>query len=174
MRVVNFNGPRLLGKTLQSGLTPHFLLHNHTEMKATDPPVIVQQTFAASSETVWSAITNHPEMLKWYFEELPAFKPEVGFETSFVIELDDRKFTHLWKVTEVNAGKSIKYAWEYEEHPGSAEVAFVVEELEDKTTLSVTVDVTEDFSEDIPEFERDSCIAGWEYFLGQQLAGYLS
>ena len=143
-------------------------------MKVSDPPVVVEKTFAAPSGTVWRAITHHSEMIKWYFDELPAFEPALGFETSFVIEVEGRKFTHQWKVTEVELGKTIKYAWGYEEHPGSAVVAFVVKDLGDKTNLSVTVDVTEDFSEDIPEFKRDSCVAGWEYFIGQQLAGYLA
>ena len=143
-------------------------------MKTTDPPVIVENTIDADCQTVWNAITIHDEMVKWYFEENPAFEAKVGFETQFVIEVEDRKFTHCWKVTKVDPAKLIAYSWHYPEYPGAAVVTFnLIPKTDSQTTVRVTVDVTEDFPDHIPEFKRDSCVAGWEYFLKEQLAGYL-
>ena len=40
-------------------------------------------------------------MRQWYFENIPAFKAEVGFETQFEIHNQGRIFPHRWKVTKV-------------------------------------------------------------------------
>ena len=39
--------------------------------------------------------------------------------------------------------------------------------------LRVIVTVLEDFPDNIPEFETESCRMGWQYFLGQQLKEFL-
>jgi hypothetical protein len=33
--------------------------------------------------------------------------------------------------------------------------------------------ITEDYPSDVPEFKRESCIGGWNYFLGEMLKGFL-
>lgn len=63
-------------------------------MKETEEPVIVEQTFDASVETVWNAITVLDQMRQWYFENIPSFRPEVGFETQFDVQNEDRHFLH--------------------------------------------------------------------------------
>jgi len=52
-------------------------------MKKNEEPIIVEQTFNTSVDTVWNALTEIDQMRKWYFESIPSFKPEVGFETQF-------------------------------------------------------------------------------------------
>ncbi len=47
-------------------------------------------------------------MRKWYFENIPAFKPEVGFETQFNVQSEERNFLHKWKVTEVQPSENDK------------------------------------------------------------------
>jgi hypothetical protein len=37
----------------------------------------------------------------------------------------------------------------------------------------LTVEVLEDFPDDIPEFRRESCIGGWNYFINHRLKEYL-
>ena len=142
-------------------------------MKTTDDPIVVEQIFNSSVESVWNSITDINEMHKWYFENIPAFKPEVGFETQFNVQSEKRNFLHIWKVTEVEPLKMIKYSWEFEEYPGKSTSAFEILKENNQTKLRLTVEVMKDFPDDIPEFKRESCIAGWEYFLNGRLKEFL-
>jgi uncharacterized protein YndB with AHSA1/START domain len=86
----------------------------------------------------------------------------------------DRHFFHKWKVTEVVPVKRIAYAWTFDNYPGASTSTFDLSANGDSTTLKLTVVVTVSFPEDIPEFQRESCVAGWEYFIGQRLRSYLA
>ena len=70
-------------------------------MRKEDEPIVVEQTFNASIETVWNAITDIDQMRQWYFENIPSFEPKVGFETQFNVQCQGRDFLHMWKVTEL-------------------------------------------------------------------------
>jgi uncharacterized protein YndB with AHSA1/START domain len=143
-------------------------------MKKTDPPIIVKESFQSSVEKVWSAITQLEEMTQWYFENIPSFQAKVGFETQFPVQSEDRVFTHLWKVTEVIPFQKITYTWTYKEYAGDAYVTFDLIENDNHVTLAVSLIVTEDFPTGIPEFTRENCIGGWEYFIGNRLKAYLA
>ncbi|MDX5420355.1 MAG: SRPBCC domain-containing protein [Hymenobacteraceae bacterium] len=143
------------------------------ETTAKSTPIIVEQEFNAPKQKVWEAITNLDQMTQWYFENIPDFKPEVGFKTKFVIELPERTFTHLWEVVEVEPGQQIKYLWSYEEYEGMGSVKFSLSEEGDKTTLRLTNEGLETFPADIPEFAPESCRGGWEYFIKGRLKAYL-
>lgn len=65
------------------------------------------------------------------------------------------------------------YDWRFEGYPGVGLVSFELMEHGGSTTLKLTNAVLEDFPEDVAEFERGSCLAGWQYFIGQSLRGYL-
>ena len=142
-------------------------------MKVTEAPVNVEETFKVSAEAVWNAITVIDEMREWYFENIPAFEARVGFETQFMVTNEGREFPHMWKVTEVVPLKKISYDWRFAGYPGVGLVTFELTGQGGATTLSLTNAVLEDFPDDVPEFERDSCLAGWQYFIGQSLRGYL-
>ncbi len=142
-------------------------------MKTSDEPIIVEQTFNSSIESVWHSITEIGQMRQWYFENISAFKPEIGFETQFNVQSNDRNFLHNWKVTEVEHLKMIKYSWELEDYPGKSTAAFELLKEENKTKLRLTVDILEDFPENILEFTRESCIAGWKYFINSKLRDFL-
>jgi len=142
-------------------------------MKKSDEPIVVEQTFAATPDDVWRAITDIDQMHQWYFENIPAFEPEVGFETQFNVQSENRNFLHLWKVTEVIPGKKITYGWKFAKYPGDSFVVWELFEQDDGTKLRLTVVVEEDFPEDIPEFERESCLGGWKYFIKERLKEYL-
>ena len=43
----------------------------------------------------------------------------------------------------------------------------------DSTQLTLTCTVREDFPDEFPEFQPAGCIAGWEYFIQQNLKQYL-
>ena len=41
-------------------------------------PIVVEQSFPVTPETVWRAITKPNLMRLWYFEQIEDFRPEVG------------------------------------------------------------------------------------------------
>jgi len=136
--------------------------------------VVVNQDFEASIETLWSAITEHDQMIQWFFENIPAFKPEVGFKTQFLIENEARKFTHLWEIVEVIPNQKIVYNWKYDEYGGEGLVFFELIENGKGSTLRLTNRWLGEFSQNIPEFSRESCLGGWEYFINGRLKKYLA
>ena len=52
-------------------------------------------------------------------------------------------------------------------------VAFELFEEDDSTRLNLTHRVTESFPDDIPEFKRESGLAGWNYFIKTSLKEFL-
>jgi uncharacterized protein YndB with AHSA1/START domain len=103
-----------------------------------------------------------------------SFKPEEGFETQFNIRSETRIFLHKWKVTKVIPPKKIKYEWTFEGYTGRSTTLFELFGQDNSTKLILTVEVLEDFPDDIPEFKRESCIGGWNYFINNRLKEYLS
>ncbi len=142
-------------------------------MTENDEPVVIEQTYNASLDAVWSSITEIDHMRQWYFENIPSFKPEVGFETRFNVQSQGRDFLHIWQVTEVVPLKRIKYNWNYENYPGDSFVVFELFKDNDETKLRLTAQVKESFPEDIPEFSRDSCVEGWTFFIKKRLREFL-
>ena len=138
-----------------------------------DEPIIVEQTFHASIDTVWKSITEIDLMRQWYFDSIPSFKPEIGFETQFNVESGDKNFLHLWKVIEVVPLKKIAYNWKYDGIPGDSFVAFELFKQNDLTMLRLTHQIMESFPEDIPEFSRENGVEGWTFFIRKSLKDFL-
>ncbi|TDQ30646.1 SRPBCC family protein [Zeaxanthinibacter enoshimensis] len=136
-------------------------------------PIIVSQTLNAPREKVWSALTNHEEMVQWYFEQIVDFKPVIGFSTDFDVTSGGRIFRHQWEVTEVVPGERITYTWNYPDYPGEGLVTFELEEDGDGTLVRVLNWGIETFPQEIPEFSSASCKAGWEYFIQGRLKEYI-
>ena len=143
-------------------------------MKVSEPLIEVKQRFQQPIEKVWKALTDVNEMRQWFFENIPAFDPSVGFKTQFTIESEDRQFPHLWEVTEVVPFQKIVYNWKYEGYKGDSFVTFQLSEVDNQTQLCLTTKATEDFPDTIPEFKRDSCIAGWNYFIKTSLVNFFN
>jgi uncharacterized protein YndB with AHSA1/START domain len=143
-------------------------------MKKTEEPIIVEQVFEICKERIWRSITELEEMLKWYFDNIPDFEPVVGFRTEFNVISGERNFLHKWSVTEVVPNEKIVYNWQYEGYEGSADVCFQIFDLGSKAKLELKVIVLEDFAEGIPEFSRESCTNGWNYFINERLKEYLA
>ena len=136
--------------------------------------VIVKQNFEASTEVLWKAITEHHQMILWFFENIPEFEARVGFKTQFLIENEGRKFTHLWEIMEVRPNQKIVYNWKYDEYEGEGLVFFELVENEKGSSLLLTNKWIGEFPQDIPELSRESCLGGWEYFINGRLKEYLS
>ena len=112
-------------------------------------------------------------MKQWFFDNIASFEPTVGFKTRFVIQVEDRIFPHLWKLTEIVPMKKIVYDWRYEGYPGNAIVVFELIEEGNQTKLRLTYTVVEKFPDNIPEFTRESGIEGWSYFINKSLKQFL-
>jgi len=138
-------------------------------------PIIVEETFNTNSKTIWSAITELNQMVLWFFEGIPDFKPEVGFETQFTVSSISRDFLHVWEIIEVIPEELIVYKWTYPEYfDGDSFVTFKLAMIsENQTTLSVIADGMENYPQDIPEFKRESGVNGWNYFIKESLSNYL-
>jgi uncharacterized protein YndB with AHSA1/START domain len=142
-------------------------------MKTTDQPILVEQLFEVSPTELWKAITQGEQMKHWFFENIETFEPKVGFETRFVVESNQRTFPHQWKIIEVEPLKRITYNWCYEGYDGDSLVTFELTEQGKNTRLVLTHTTTKDFPANIPEFTRESCIGGWNYFIKERLTNYL-
>lgn len=142
-------------------------------MKVNEAPVVVKVKFLVSKSVLWKAITNPEEMVQWFFPQMKDFKAEVGFKTQFNVAVEDRNYMHLWKIIEVIPEQKIVYDWRYENYKGIGHICFEISETATGSELTLTNTVLKDFQENIPEFNRESCEGGWNYFLGQQLANYL-
>ncbi len=142
-------------------------------MKTNDPDVIVEQDFPCSSVALWQAITDPAQMRQWFFDNIPDFEPRVGFTTEFMVDAGERQFLHQWTVTEVAPQEKLAYRWRYGGYAGAGLSVFELASDEESSQLRVSFVVEEDFSSDIPEFERDACLGGWQYFIAE-LGRYLA
>ncbi|AFL83683.1 hypothetical protein Belba_1044 [Belliella baltica DSM 15883] len=138
-------------------------------MKKSEAPILVRETFDLSIELLWSYLTERELMIQWYFENIPEFQAMLGFETEFEVENEGRVFPHNWKVMAVTPFRKISYNWKYKGFAGDSTVTFELRDLGGKTELSLTHEVLEDFNDEIPEFSRASCQAGWTYFIKERL-----
>lgn len=139
----------------------------------TDLPIIKEETFNAPLMEVWEAITDVEKMKEWYFDNIPAFKPEVGFKTEFNVSSGERNFLHRWKIVAVELGRMVKYSWQFREYPGEGFVTFELFDKGEQTLLRLTAENMESFPQDVPEFSRESCSGGWDYFIHGRLKEYL-
>ena len=142
-------------------------------MKNNYEPIVVEQTFGSSIKNVWDALTVPEEMREWYFSNISSFEPTVGFETRFVVHVEDRVFPHIWRLTEVISMKKLAYEWKFEGYTGSGISYFELSDEGQKTTLKLTFEVLEKFPDNIPEFKRESGVIGWNYFIRESLKKYL-
>lgn len=150
------------------------MTHNSSFKTGKDsPPIVVEQAFNVPKATLWRTITEHQRMIKWFFDNIPEFKAEVGFKTQFNVRADARDFHHLWAITEAIPEQKIVYDWRYKNLPGVGKVTFELFEQGDGSLLRITNEGLESFPQDVPEFARESCEGGWKYFIQGNLKRYL-
>ena len=130
-------------------------------------PIVVEESFNHPASVIWAALTERDQMIQWFFENIPAFLPEVGFNTTFPVVSGDRTFTHHWMIQAVTPEEKIVYHWSYEEYPGEGFVTFLISPQDDECLVSITNEGLETFPQDIPEFARENCENGWKYFMGR-------
>ncbi|NNF35385.1 MAG: SRPBCC domain-containing protein [Saprospiraceae bacterium] len=139
-----------------------------------DQPVVLSQYFKHPSQKVWYAITDHEKMIQWFFDNIPSFSAEPGFKTRFIVENEGRVFPHLWEIIEVIDGEKITIDWKYEGYKGSSNVTFSIKKKGYGCILKVEHLNTSPYDTSIPEFTRESCQGGWDYFIKERLVKYLN
>jgi len=133
--------------------------------------VVIERTFNAPVERVWSALTDVEQMRQWYFD-LKEFKPTVGFEFEFVVEHEGSRYHHLCRVTDVILQKKIAYTWRYKGEPGDSLVTFELFPEGNKTRLKLTHTGIEKFPR-TPAYARKNFEAGWTAIIGSELKQFL-
>jgi uncharacterized protein YndB with AHSA1/START domain len=137
-------------------------------------PVVIERAYRAPADKVWRALTELDQMKRWYFPQLEAFRPEVGFETAFSVTKHGIAYSHRWKVTEVIPGRKISYEWRYAGHPGNTLVTIELFEQLGTTWLRLTHRGIESFREDgHTVLTREGFTQGWTHLLGSALRDYL-
>lgn len=137
-------------------------------------PIVVEAVVSQDSGSVWQAITDVKLMTQWFFEDIPEFKAKIGFRTNFAVHVEDRTYTHQWEILEVVNERLIKYKWTYEEIPGVGYVTFELTPEDTGTKITLTNTGLETFPADLPEFTRESCLGGWQYFIEGNLRNFLA
>ena len=65
-------------------------------MKTSEALVVVEGDIDGSVTRLWHALTDAQVMRQWFFDNIPDFKPEVGFTTEFMVDAGERQFLHQW------------------------------------------------------------------------------
>lgn len=134
--------------------------------------VFKEYVYKAPPAIVWKAIADKDEMKFWYFD-LVAFKPEVGFEFRFWGGTEQRKYLHICRITEVMKGKKLCHTWSYDGIPGETILCFEIEPSEKGTKLKLTHSGFETFPKDNADLDPKNFDKGWTQILGTSLKNYL-
>ena len=134
--------------------------------------VVLERTFNAPVDTIWQALTDREKMKEWYFV-FDEFKPEAGFEFQTYGGSDDKKYLHLFKITEAIPGKKLAYSWRYDGYPGISYLTFELFPEGGKTRLKLTHTGLESFMNNGPDFEVASFNAGWDHIINTSLKAFV-
>ncbi len=135
--------------------------------------VIVEETYNATPEKVWYALTDQEAMKKWYFD-LTEFRAEVGFKFSFTgIGLKGEHYLHHCMIREVIPFKKLEYSWRYDTFEGNSLVTFELIPDADRTHIKLTHSGLDSFPGDNSDFAAGNFNKGWNELLHSNLKQYL-
>ena len=132
----------------------------------------IERTFNAPIEKVWRAITDKDLIRQWFFD-IKAFKPEVGFEFQFIAGKDDVSYLHLCKIIEVVPGQKLRYSWRYEGFSGNSFVTFELFAEGPATKLRLSHEGLETLPVSKPGFLNGYYVPGWTQIIGGSLKEFL-
>jgi len=133
-----------------------------------DEPFVIERTFNAPVEKVWTAISDEEQMRQWYFN-ISEFKLEVGFEFHFTAGPPEKDYLHICKITEVIPGKKLSYSWRYDGYEGISYLTFELFPDGGKTRLKLTHSGLETFPSNNPDLAKENFAAGWASIIGTAL-----
>jgi uncharacterized protein YndB with AHSA1/START domain len=135
-------------------------------------PFVIERTYNAPVEKVWKAITDQGQMKEWYFD-IAEFKAEAGFKFQFSGKgSKGEEYLHLCEVKEVIPNKKLSYSWTYDNYEGYSVVTFELFDENGTTRLKLTHEGLETFPA-LPDFARESFVAGWTEIIGTSLKKYV-
>ena len=136
-------------------------------------PLMVEQTYKASPEKVWKALTEKEQMKQWYFN-LDDFKAERGFEFSFPGQgQKGENYIHHCKILEVVEMKKLSYSWTYEGYQGYSVVTFELFPQGNDTKLRLTHTGLESFPANNADFAKSSFLGGWTELVTKLLKAFV-
>lgn len=138
-------------------------------------PFVIERTYNAPADKVWSAITEPAKMKVWYFD-MVGFEPKIGCEFTFTGHnaAINKTYIHLCKIVALEPLKKLVYTWRYEGFPGNSTVSFELFDEDGKTKLILTHEGIETFKGDIyPELAKENFVGGWNSLIGKSLPNYL-
>jgi uncharacterized protein YndB with AHSA1/START domain len=134
--------------------------------------VIVDKTISASASNIWDAFTDVTKLKQWFFN-VSDFKPELGFQFTFVgIGNEGFEYRHECEVTMLVPNKKLQYSWKYAGYEGNSMVTFDFIETETKSVVRVTHNGLASFP-DSSSFQAESFIGGWTALIQKMLPEFL-
>ncbi len=137
-------------------------------------PIIIEKIYNAPIERIWQALTDKDQMKQWYFD-IPAFKPEVGFEFQFYGEgKTGERFLHCCEITDAVENKKLRHSWRYEGYKGYSFVTFELFDVGGKTRLKLTHEGLATFPVTANnDFAKANFEEGWTYITGISLKEFV-
>ena len=140
-------------------------------MMDTNKPLIIERTFNAPIDAVWTAISDREAMKHWYFD-MEGFVPEVGCNFGFTHVGATVTRVHLCQIKEIEKNRKISYSFRLGGNPGDSLVTFELFPEGDTTRLKLTHTGIETFADPIQELKNFT--GGWNTFINTRLVQYLS
>ncbi len=135
-------------------------------------PFVLERKLQANHQSIWKALTNKDQMREWYFE-LKEFRPEMGFEFSFMAGPPGKSYKHICKITRLEPERKIAYSWKYEGYEGDSELQFeLFPESETSTRLKLTHSGLDSFPDSNPDLRPGNFAEGWNQII-QSLAEFV-
>ncbi len=143
-------------------------------MESTNDTIVVETITKVSVQSVWRALTDVEHLRQWMFEEINAFEPKIGFETSFSVSSGTNFFLHQWRVIDVMPPKKLAIHWTYGGYAGDSTVIFEVFDENGSTRIRLIHQGVDSFPQDVEEFKLQSIIEGWTMLIRKNLINHLT
>lgn len=137
-------------------------------------PIVVERTYNAPVEKVWTALTDRGQMKQWYFD-IAEFDLKPGFEFQFTGgDPNGVQYLHLCKIVDVIPNKKLSHTWRYDGYEGNSLVTFELFAEGDKTRLRLTHAGLETFpAKTTPAFAKENFEMGWTEIISKSLKEYV-
>jgi len=124
-------------------------------------PVVKEIVINAPVARVWKALTEPEQIIKWLMPP-ENFKPETGNEFKMMGNNKGVSIPHVCKIVEIVPEKKLTYTWAVEDMLSDTLVTYELEDLGDKTNLTLTHSGWDKVTLVKSPATRDDYNNGWE------------
>lgn len=136
-------------------------------------PIIVEQSYNASKEEVWNAITDKECMKQWYFD-IPDFELKENTEFNFYEPGEAKQYHHRCVIQKIVPFEKLQHTWTHPSHSkGESVLTWELNEEEGTTTVRLTHAGIENFADGGEAFKKENYKVGWNEILTQLLKDFL-